>query len=50
MDKRLNTDDLVEIDYDKPETVSKALKGMDKLFLLTPTHPKMIDFTSKTCL
>lgn len=23
-----------------------ALKGMDKLFLLTPTHPKMSDFTS----
>ena len=38
--------DLVEIDYDNPATILEALKGMDKLFLLTPTHPKMIDFTS----
>ncbi len=45
MDKRLDYPDLVEIDYDNPETVLSALKGIDKLFLLTPTHPKMIDFT-----
>jgi uncharacterized protein YbjT (DUF2867 family) len=34
------------MDYDIPEAVVAALKGMDKLFLLTPTHPKMVDFTS----
>jgi hypothetical protein len=46
--KKKNVEDhhnLVEIDYDNPETVLEALKGMDKPFLLTPTHPKMIDFT-----
>src|SRR5215831_10169454 len=47
IDKRLDSHhDLVEIEYDNPETVTQALKGIDKLFLLTPTHPKMIDFTS----
>ena len=35
----------MEIDYDIPETVVESLKDMDKLFLLTPTHPKMVDFT-----
>jgi uncharacterized protein YbjT (DUF2867 family) len=44
--KNLEHHELVEMDYDNPETVVAALKGMDKLFLLTPTHPKMIDFTS----
>lgn len=29
-----------EIDYDKPEIVEKAFKNVDKLILLTPTHPK----------
>jgi len=28
-------------------TILEALKGMDKLFLLTPTHPQMIDLTSQ---
>ncbi|MPZ08314.1 MAG: NAD(P)H-binding protein [Nitrososphaeraceae archaeon] len=46
IDKRLDNHDLIEIEYDNPETVTEALKGIDKLFLLTPTHPKMIDFTS----
>ena len=32
--------ELAEIDYDKPEIVEKAFKNVDKLFLLTPTHPK----------
>jgi uncharacterized protein YbjT (DUF2867 family) len=36
---RLAHYDLVEIDYDNPGTIIEALKGMDKLFLLTPTHP-----------
>lgn len=38
--------ELVEMDYDIPETVVDALKDMDKPFLLTPTHPKMVDFTA----
>ena len=46
IDKRLVNHDLAEIEYDNPETVAEALKGIDKLFLLTPTHPKMIEFTS----
>jgi uncharacterized protein YbjT (DUF2867 family) len=37
--------ELVEMDYNTPETVEAALKDIDKLFLLTPTHPKMTDFT-----
>ena len=45
-DKGLEHHELVEMDYDIPETVAAALKGIDKLFLLTPTHPKMVDFTS----
>ena len=44
-DKRLDHRELVEIDYDIPETVVDALKDVDKLFLLTPTHPKVVDFT-----
>jgi uncharacterized protein YbjT (DUF2867 family) len=46
IDKRLVNHDLAEIEYDNPETVTEALRGKDKIFLLTPTHPKMIDFTS----
>ena len=46
IDKRLDNHDLAEIEYDNPETVTEALRGIDKLFLLTPTHPKMIEFTS----
>ena len=43
---RVISHDSVEIEYDNPETVREALKGMDTLFLLTPTHPKMLEFTS----
>jgi uncharacterized protein YbjT (DUF2867 family) len=46
IDKRPDNHDFVEIEYGNPETVKEALKGIDKLFLLTPTDPKMIDFTS----
>lgn len=46
IDMRPDNHDLVEIEYGNPETVKKALKGIDKLFLLTPTDPKMLDFTS----
>jgi uncharacterized protein YbjT (DUF2867 family) len=44
--KRLDNHDLVEIEYDNPETVTEAMKAIDKIFLLTPTHPKMLEFTS----
>lgn len=46
IEKRLDNHDLVEIEYDNLESVTEALIGIDKLFLLTPTHPKMIEFTS----
>jgi uncharacterized protein YbjT (DUF2867 family) len=46
IDNRPDNHDLVEIEYGNPETVKEALKGIDKLFLLTPTDPKMLDFTS----
>jgi uncharacterized protein YbjT (DUF2867 family) len=45
IDNRFINHNSVEIEYDNPET-AEALKGIDTLFLLTPTHPKMIDFTS----
>lgn len=44
-DKGLEHRELVEMDYDNPETVVEALKEINKLFLVTPTHPKMVDFT-----
>ena len=36
----------VEMDYDKLESIANALKNVDRIFLLTPTHPSMIEFTS----
>src|ERR671910_1267270 len=36
----------VVMDFDRPETMVKGLKNVDKLFLLTPTHPKLVEFTS----
>ena len=44
-DKNHDKPHLVEIDYDSPNTILNAMKGIDKLLLLTPTHPKMVDFT-----
>jgi uncharacterized protein YbjT (DUF2867 family) len=46
LDKKREHRDLVEIDYNHPETILESLKDIDKLFLLTPTDPKMIDFTT----
>jgi uncharacterized protein YbjT (DUF2867 family) len=46
IDNRVISYEAVDIEYDNPETVTAALKGIDTLFLLTPTHPKMLDFTS----
>jgi uncharacterized protein YbjT (DUF2867 family) len=36
----------LELDYNKPDTISTALRGVDKLFLLTPFQSNMVDLTS----
>jgi uncharacterized protein YbjT (DUF2867 family) len=36
----------VGMDYNKQESIVKALKNVDKIFLLTPTDPKMVEYTS----
>jgi len=36
----------VVMDFDRPETMGEGLKNVDELFLLTPTHPKLVEFTS----
>jgi uncharacterized protein YbjT (DUF2867 family) len=38
--------EFIEMDYDKPESIADALKSVDRVFLLTPIHPRMIEFTS----
>jgi uncharacterized protein YbjT (DUF2867 family) len=37
---------LVEIDYDKPETLGRACEGVGKIFLLTPDSPSAVEVTS----
>ena len=37
---------VVQLDYNKPDTLSSALRGIDKLFLLTPFQSDMVDLTS----
>jgi uncharacterized protein YbjT (DUF2867 family) len=44
--KNKGEQELVVMDYSNPETIVEALKNVDRLFLLTPTHPKMVEFTS----
>ena len=36
----------VKLDFNTPESIADSLKEVDKLFVLTPTHPKMVDFTT----
>jgi uncharacterized protein YbjT (DUF2867 family) len=36
----------IQIDYDKPESLSSAFKGTDKLFLLTHPSPKTVEHES----
>ena len=36
---------LVEMNFNKPETISMALEGINKLFLLTPFVPSMVDIS-----
>jgi uncharacterized protein YbjT (DUF2867 family) len=38
--------ELVEMDYSKAESISKAINGIDKLFLLTPFEPSMVELSS----
>jgi uncharacterized protein YbjT (DUF2867 family) len=44
--KNLNRVQVVQLDYDKPDSLAVALKGVDKLFLLTPFQSNMVDLTS----
>ena len=37
----------VEFDYNKPETVEVAFKGVEKLFLLTPVVDNMVEITAQ---
>ena len=37
---------VVVMDYNRLETIVEGLKNVDKLFILTPTHHKMVEFTS----
>jgi uncharacterized protein YbjT (DUF2867 family) len=45
-DKLEEKTELVEIDYTKPESLSKALEGIDDLFLLTPFQSDMVELSS----
>ena len=36
----------VKLDFNTPESIADSLNEVDKLFLLTPTRPKMVDFTT----
>jgi uncharacterized protein YbjT (DUF2867 family) len=44
--ENLNRVQVVQLDYDKPDRLAVALKGVDKLFLLTPFQSNMVDLTS----
>jgi len=44
--ENLNRVQVVQLDYDKPDSLAIALKGVDKLFLLTPFQSNMVDLTS----
>ena len=42
----LNKVQVVQLDYNNPSTLAAALKGVDKLFLLTPPQSNIVDLTS----
>ena len=47
--KVIKSDDRIEpteLDYNKPDTLRQALKGVDKLFLLTPFQSDMVELSS----
>ena len=37
---------LIEIDYNKPETLRRACEGVGRIFLLTPDSPRAVELTS----
>ena len=37
---------VVQLDYNKPDALASAFKGVEKLFLLTPFQSNMVDLTS----
>jgi len=39
--------EIVEVDYNKAETVEAAFKGVEKLFLLTPVVENMVEITAQ---
>ncbi|MGB6594110.1 MAG: SDR family oxidoreductase [Candidatus Nitrosopolaris sp.] len=43
---KLKDVELMEMDYNKPETLVTAFKGADKLFLLTPAFPKAAELAA----
>jgi uncharacterized protein YbjT (DUF2867 family) len=43
---KLRDVELMEMDYNKPETLVTAFKGADKLFLLTPASPKAAELAA----
>ena len=45
-DNDLGSVQQVKLDFNTPESIADSLKEVDKLFVLTPTHPKMVDFTT----
>ena len=44
--RNLNSVRVVQLDYNNPDTLATALKGVEKLFLLTPPQSTTVDFTS----
>jgi uncharacterized protein YbjT (DUF2867 family) len=38
--------ELVEMDYNKPESLSKAINGVNKIYLLTPFEPNMVELSA----
>jgi uncharacterized protein YbjT (DUF2867 family) len=44
--KNLNRVQVVQLDYNIPDSLAAAFKGVDKLFLLTPFQSNMVDLTS----
>jgi uncharacterized protein YbjT (DUF2867 family) len=44
--KDLKSVEIVELDYNKPETLATSFKDVNKLFLLTPFQSDMLDLTS----
>jgi uncharacterized protein YbjT (DUF2867 family) len=44
--KNLNRVQVVQLDYNIPESLAVAFKNVDKLFLLTPFQSNMVDLTS----